>query len=554
MSNIFNKQGDNKNIVRKPRNISKWISATLFKRMILMGIILVLTIFFTAGYVTYITYTNSMENCVSTICVSDEFISYHDKPEMIEYYKSKGYDYERDYAVPQQDHLNFMVDAFKGMSRILIIDITGEVPVVMHAANYKDYTPPRDLKEGDEIPFSQLPPALAEQIRTGTVDTYYNGLTNDKLLGVPAFMSWDQARDKDGEIIGVVIGESSIFNVLMDALFITGDSGLMFLLLLLLIIYFTNRNLQLNVVKPVEALINATESYEKGNYELDYAAFKSDDELYHLATSFDEMSKRIEEYTKEVAAVAAEKEKQQAEMNIAMDIQNGNLPVNFEEFCEGKPFSLFAHMDAAKEVGGDFYDYFMIGEDRVCLLIADVAGKGIPGAMFMLICSTIVKNTARHFKEPNEILNELNLHLQDNKANLFVTIWIGIYDLKTNKLRYSNAGHEYPIIYKKNEGKYTLEIEDHDIACGIFEYDYAVGETELLPGDRIFVYTDGIPEAANAEGELFGNDRMMDAINSIKDTDPELIIENMRDAVTAFTKGAEQSDDLTCLCFVLNDQ
>ena len=238
----------------------------------------------------------------------------------------------------------------------------------------------------------------------------------------------------------------------------------------------------------------------------------------------------------------------QTELNMATEIQAGMLPSIFPPFPSRKEFDLYASMDPAKEVGGDFYDFFMIDEDHLGVLIADVSGKGVPAALFMMISKTIIQNFATLGIGAAETLRRANESLcAQNKMEMFVTTWIGILEIPTGKMTCANAGHEYPALY--HDGKYELFKDKHGFVLGGMEgARYREYEILLGKGDKIFVYTDGVPEATNENSELFGTDRMMAALNTAVNADPEKTLRIVRSAVDGFVGSAEQFDDLTMLC------
>ena len=238
----------------------------------------------------------------------------------------------------------------------------------------------------------------------------------------------------------------------------------------------------------------------------------------------------------------------QTELNMATEIQESMLPSLFPPFPERKEFDLYASMDPAREVGGDFYDFFMIDDDHLGLVIADVSGKGVPAALYMMISRTIVQNYTMLGISPAEVLERANGSLcSQNKMGMFVTAWIGILELSTGKMKCANAGHEYPAIC--HDGKFELLRDKHGLVLGGMEgVPYTDYEIQLDRGDKIFVYTDGVPEAMNMEDVLFGTDRMIDALNTNAGADPEEVLRNIRASVDRFTGIAEQFDDLTMLC------
>ncbi len=238
----------------------------------------------------------------------------------------------------------------------------------------------------------------------------------------------------------------------------------------------------------------------------------------------------------------------QTELNMATQIQEGMIPSIFPAFPNRVEFDLYASMDPAKEVGGDFYDFYMIDDDHLGIVIADVSGKGVPAALYMMISKTIVQNFATLGISASEVLNRANESLcAQNKMEMFVTTWIGILELSTGKMNCSSAGHEYPAIYR--DGKFELFKDKHGMVLGGIEgARYTDYEIQFEEGDKIFVYTDGVPEATNMDNELFGTDRMIDALNTNATAGPEELLRNVRASVDGFVGLAEQFDDLTMLC------
>ena len=243
-----------------------------------------------------------------------------------------------------------------------------------------------------------------------------------------------------------------------------------------------------------------------------------------------------------------EKERITTELQMAKRIQSSMLPHIFPPFPDRKEFDVYASMDPARDVGGDFYDFFLIDEDHLCLVMADVSGKGIPAALFMMISKVILQSCAMLGRSPGEILTKTNEAIcSDNQVDMFVTVWLGILEISTGKITAANAGHEYPVL--KQNGQFELLKDKHGFVIGGMEgMRYKEYELRLLPGDKIFLYTDGVPEATDAESKMFGTDRMLAALNEAPEAAPETILKNVRTAVDGFVKDAEQFDDLTMLC------
>ena len=304
------------------------------------------------------------------------------------------------------------------------------------------------------------------------------------------------------------------------------------------------------IVKPLEKMTKRVVSL--GGEDLQFMmedSYRTGDEIEALAESFAALSARTLQYVDQVRTVTAEKERIGTELSLATNIQASMLPHIFPAFPERDEFEIFASMDPAKEVGGDFYDYFLIDDDHLCMVIADVSGKGVPAALFMMASKIILQSTAMLGCSPAEVLQKANEAIcSNNEAEMFVTVWLGILELSTGKLTAANAGHEFPTIRRPGQ-PFELFKDKHGFVIGGMEgVKYRPYEIQLEPGSKLFLYTDGVPEATSGEKELFGTDRMIDALNEQPDACPEKVLKNVRAAVDRFVKDAEQFDDLTMLC------
>ena len=245
----------------------------------------------------------------------------------------------------------------------------------------------------------------------------------------------------------------------------------------------------------------------------------------------------------------AERERINNELTLATQIQADMLPNIFPAFPDRKDFSIYASMTPAKAVGGDFYDFFLIDDDHLCMVMADVSGKGVPAALFMMASKIILANNAMMGKSPAQVLADTNTSIcSNNRQEMFVTVWLGILELSTGRLIAANAGHEYPAL-KKPDGRFALLKDKHGFVIGGMEgMKYKEYELMLEPNSKLFLYTDGIPEATDAQEELFGTERMLEALNTDPGAAPEQILQHVRAAVDSFVNDAEQFDDLTMLC------
>jgi sigma-B regulation protein RsbU (phosphoserine phosphatase) len=273
------------------------------------------------------------------------------------------------------------------------------------------------------------------------------------------------------------------------------------------------------------------------------------DEIGLLAASIDQMETQICDYVDNITRITADRERIATELGLATRIQENMLPNIFPAFPDRNEFDVYAMMNPAKEIGGDFYDFFLIDDERIALVIADVSGKGIPAALFMMMSKIMIKTQALNGGGPAEILTLVNEQVcKNNREEMFVTVWLGILDLNTGLLTAANAGHEYPMI-KHAGGNYEIYKDKHGFVIGGMEgMKYSEYEIQMEPGSNIFVYTDGLAEANSADGELFGMERALEILNQHTEDSPKEVIEAEKKAVEEFAGEAPQFDDLTMLC------
>ena len=314
------------------------------------------------------------------------------------------------------------------------------------------------------------------------------------------------------------------------------------------IVQMAERNFSEKLVAPILRLSDDVNKISGGDLE-HRAVIVSNDEIGDLARNFNGMTESLREYIANLAEVTAEKERIGAELNVATQIQADMLPKIIPPFLNHEAFDISATMYPAKEVGGDFYDFFMIDDDHLALVMADVSGKGVPAALFMVIAKTLIKNRTMMGGTPGEILHDVNNQLcEGNDSSLFVTVWLGILELSTGHVVASTAGHEYPAVRKVN-GKYELFETAQNIAVAIME-DMYFEDSEFWLGhlDTLYLYTDGVPEATNISKKLYGTDRMIDELNKTIGAPANEVLTIMNKSVMDFTGEAPQFDDLTMLC------
>ena len=305
------------------------------------------------------------------------------------------------------------------------------------------------------------------------------------------------------------------------------------------------------LVSPLKKIINEADRFarERSENETPFNdRISKISEIKSLASSVRTMESDMLNYIENLMNITAEKQRINTELSLATRIQADMLPNVFPAFPDRPEFDIHATMNPAKEVGGDFYDFFLIDDDHLCMVMADVSGKGVPAALFMMASKIILANNAMLGKSPAQILTDTNAAIcAHNREEMFVTVWLGILEISTGKLIAANAGHEYPVLMQP-DGEFELVKDKHGFVIGgMGGIKYKEYELQLTAGAKLFLYTDGVPEATNADNELFGTERMLATLNESKEALPEKLLENVRVAVDSFVNGAEQFDDLTML-------
>ena len=324
-------------------------------------------------------------------------------------------------------------------------------------------------------------------------------------------------------------------------------------LLLWLLVPLLGNKVAARLVKPIQELSDGVREIAGGNLskKLD---IHTGNEIEHLATCFNAMTDELQSYMKNLTQVTAEKERIATELSVATNIQKSMLPNIFPPFPTKREFDIYATMHAAKEVGGDFYDFYLLDERHLVITIADVSGKGVPAALFMVISKTILKDFAQTMGGLDDVAPLVacaNDQLcQNNDAMMFVTAFVGMLDIETGRLAYVSAGHNPPLIFRAAEGKFSyLDVKRNLILGFRSGAQYQGQETILAPGDRIFLYTDGVTEAMNEEEELYGEERLLSCLNGTVPQNHGVneLLASVSSSLKEHVKTAEQSDDITML-------
>ena len=330
--------------------------------------------------------------------------------------------------------------------------------------------------------------------------------------------------------------------------------AMIFYLLLTVLVYILLHN---RLVNPIRKLQNSVFGYQEktknendpANWTFDKPAKMHRDEIGFLADSIEGMTVDLSETMTALLHEKKEMENKEAELNLAAEIQRNAMPTKFPAFPDRSEFDIYAFMRPAKEVGGDFYEFHLMDEDHLGMAIADVSDKGMPAALFMMMSMMALHNYAESGFSPSEIMKKTNeVLLEHNKEGMFVTVWVGILTISTGEIIFANAGHKDPVI-RKADGTTVFIKEKHGFMLGVRKNrEYKDFVYQMEKGDTLFVFTDGITEAVNTEDELYGEDRLLEAVSGAPPgAAPELLIKHVTAVVDTFAKGAKQSDDMTML-------
>ena len=370
---------------------------------------------------------------------------------------------------------------------------------------------------------------------TGTIRSNYNGEMYRTCYSPLGNIGWSMAISFPEKVV-----YASLNSTIRIFIFIT----ILGLICLLLFTYFIANKM----CRPLKLFAESAKKIATGKFDTKLPVIKSKDEMRELYNSFDYMQKALSSYVEKLRITTSAKEKIESELRIARKIQMGMVPKLFPSSPNWKGISLFASLTPAKEVGGDLYDFFLI-ENKLYYVIGDVSGKGVPASLLMAVTHSLIRSNAANFDSPAKIVKNLNKSIsENNKENMFITLFFGILDLKTGHMKFCNGGHNPPVISSEYGVKY-LELKPN-LPVGIMEdFEFAEQETDIKPGTTIFLYTDGLTEAENDKKDLYGEEKLCEIIRANKNNSPKTMIKNVIKSVNNHVKEAPQSDDLTMMAF-----
>ena len=416
-------------------------------------------------------------------------------------------------------------------------------------------------------PAKQCKPGKWEKVRRGEMEMFLDWDGEDMLYAISnteryGWMSTAgvPVRTDSGEVTGFILSDITLQNVISGIwIFVLQFAVGIFITVTVFSILFLRR-MKKTVVEPIDAITDAAQNYTadkkagvQNTKHFSSLDIHTGDEIENLALTVKDMECDMADYEKNLTRITAEKERISTELSLANKIQADMLPNVFPAFPERKEFDVYAVMTPAKEVGGDFYDFFMIDDDHLALVMADVSGKGVPAALFMMMSKIMIQHQAMTGKSPKDVLTAVNEQIcGNNKEQMFVTVWLGVLELSTGKLTAANAGHEKPIV-KDPGGDFEMILDKHGFVIGGMEgIKYRDYEIQLRPGSMLFLYTDGLMEASDEADGIFGSERALATLNNAKDASPKELLNFVVRELERFEGNAPQFDDLTMLCLQYN--
>lgn len=460
------------------------------------------------------------------------------------------------------------------------VELTEELDELRHDANvlslYIGYSDPRSGKNFYIADASYMPQVCVPGDFNDDTQKRIEYLNDGSFEPPPILVNYEEdgwlassmspIEALDGSQVGIALADISMQevvttrrNFMISVIFLI---SILSLIMVLITLYLVDRGL----LKPIKRLSRAADMFIEGKKNNDPSAvsefekleIKTGDEIETLSNSFKQMERDLNTYISELTSITAEKERIGAELNVARNIQASMLPCIFPPFPDRTEFDIYATMEPAREVGGDFYDLFLIDDDHLAVVIADVSGKGVGAALFMVIAKTMIKNMAQSGLSPSEVFTTVNKQLcENNDEGLFVTAWLGVLETSSGKLTFVNAGHNPPLLKCGDSGFEFLSTEPGFVLAGIEDIEYNQKEITLSEGDYLYLYTDGVTEATDVAGELYGNGRLKKTLDRSAQLSAKELLPAVRCDIDKFVKDMPQFDDITMLALKyrgLNDR
>lgn len=518
-------------------------------------ILLALVISTVLVYISYSTYKSAMNEHYDTLAanVAKTAIAMLDDETMLSYVRNVAdADPQEVMASEEYQEILSILQRIKDSNNVLYLYVTYPAEdgayFIFDTDTSADGCPYGYFMEYYEGSFSEL----SEQLQRGEM---VPSVISDQEYGWIISISYPYISE-GGELIGYVCVDISMDKVVNDRQdFLSNCIWIMTVITVVFAVVYVFL-FHRSFIRPIEQMTRAASDFissrEKGAEQASSIAsleIRTRDELQKLCESLKKMESDLNLHIENLKNVTAEKERIGAELNVATHIQKSMLPRIFPAFPEREEFDVYATMDPAKEVGGDFYDFFMVDERHLAIVMADVSGKGVPAALFMVIGKTLIKDHTQPGRDLGEVFTEVNdLLCESNSEALFITAFEGVLDLVTGEFRFVNAGHEMPFLCPAGGDFEARRIKPGFVLAGMEGMRYTAGTMTLGLGDKIFQYTDGVTEATNANQELYGMERLTAVLNTVKDKSPNEILPAVKEDIDRFVGQAPQFDDITMLC------
>lgn len=491
--------------------------------------------------------TYHMANTATTLITPDNFDEYLDGKKLDEYYTSyvylKKYCNYMDVTLIHVFSLND--DCSIGTN---IFNVVNDKELV--AGNYSEWE--RGFVFGDK--YTESYKGIYKKVYTGEIE-YGEVYRTTNLRGKdPHITTVVPIKNNNNDVIALLTVQRPMSELVNGRRPYMITIAVSTIITLVVVCTFAAIYIKLQFVKPIRNIMDESKSFAKDNKKGELSSTKKSRilEIKELSIAIDKLEDDMINYIESLTKATTEQKRMNVELNIAKAIQEGSVPNVFPAFPDRNDFDLFASMHPAKAVGGDFYNFALIDDNHLALIMADVSGKGVPAALFMMVSNILLTERLRAGDTPADALNHVNERIcARNTLNMFVTMWVGILDLTTGKIVACNAGHDDPAICKKG-GIFEIYKEKHGIIVGAMPgINYENYEIDLAKGDKIFLYTDGVVEATNSNNELFKEERMLESLNKHKNKSPKDILKALKKDVDVFVGDAPQFDDITMLCVEL---
>ncbi len=536
---------------------------SLGKRLTFIIVLFSVVLAFAVAAIGYNIYVTNIikrfeEYSISTLNIAVQYLI----PDVIEESIKTG-EFDQTYGL-SQSLLNDVKENSK-IKYLYLFDILENKTDTKNIVYYISATTPGEVLEGKQFKTlgdtDYLPEDLINQLEEAKKNPWeIVKITNTSMNG-HVMSLYLPVADTTGKVVGIMASEVAMEDinlVLVDYVTKVAIGGIAVLTVFMSVILLT---INKQVSKPITLLAEKASGFienEKNVLEMKpiEVNVKTNDEIATLASSLHQLTSNLIDYIVNLQITVANKERIERDLKVAKEIQESILPNEFPPFPDKKEIDIYASMIAAKDVGGDFYDFFFIDEKRLAFIVADVSGKGVPAALFMMVARTIIQNQAlTGSMSPGEILQNANNQLcANNRTDLFVTAILFILDIETGHLQYANAGHNPPIIIQKGKEAQWVNTKPAFVLAGMEDINYTTQDIMLSHGDVILLYTDGVTESFDKLENLFSDERLINLARGLSEEqkDPEKLVSFINKAVFDFSEGVDQADDITVLAMRWN--